>query len=359
LNKVELCTLEETDNPEASLISFLESPVEMDHGPMVKLRLIRSGNRDILCIKNNHACCDGTGTKDYIQLLSEIYTYISQDFGIYIAKPVERSRREQDMLFQALNISDPEKEWIPGSEITKATWPFPWTKQQSDQARISIVRLPSVIEKLSQYAKSRGGTINDLILAAYYRAMSKTGTPVYTEPMEISVTIDLRRFLPENRTDAIRNFSGSEFSRLQLVPDEKFDETLGRVIPMMREIKNSRPGLQSAIGLERIEKMTFCETLAYYKIVSQWPYSCSDKCAPVLSNLGVISDSVLEFGNLRVEDAYIVPPVVRSPGLLLMVSTYNGTLTLSAGCYENSLPQGYISRLLESIRDELLNRCGI
>lgn len=360
INTVEFCDMVETQNPYEAIQIFLDSPLDMDHDPMVKVRLIRSEQYDTLCVKNNHACCDGAGTKEYIKLLSEIYSVTENDYGTFTAKPTKRSRKDQDRLFSNLGIIDPEKEWIPGSEITRATWPFPWSSVQSDKTHISVCSLPEgLLDEMTNYSKAMNATINDMILTAFYRAMSKTGQPIFDEPMEIPLTIDLRRYLPDNKTEVIRNFSGSEFTKLKLVPDESFIETLSRITPMMNMIKNNRPGLQSAIGLERIEKMSFNETLAYYRMVSQWPNTCGDKCAPVLSNLGYITKSLLKFGENAVTEAYIVPPVVRAPGFLLMVSTYNGIITLAAGIYEASIPQETIHTLLNNIRDELIEGCRL
>jgi NRPS condensation-like uncharacterized protein len=122
----------------------------------------------------------------------------------------------------------------------------------------------------------------------------------------------------------------------------------------MNDIKKRRPGLQSAIGLERLEKLPWKETLDYYKMVSQWPVYCGDKCAPVLSNVGIVSKALIKFGDKVVTDAYIIPPVVRSPGLLLMTSTYNGVLTLAAGYYQDSILRENVEKLLNKIKDELM-----
>ncbi|MEN6314689.1 MAG: condensation domain-containing protein [Clostridiaceae bacterium] len=359
IDQVEFCSMEEPENSDEAIKNFIESPMDMDKDPMLKVKLIRTSQYDTLCIKNNHTCCDGAGIKEYIQLLSEIYNIIEQD-GVFTPSPVKRSRKDQDILFNELGISNPEKEWKPGSEITRATWPFPWTTMQSDRFHILFCRLPEgQLDEITRYAKANKVTINDLVLAAYYRAMAQLGPTVYSEPMEISFTIDLRRYLPGNKTEAIRNFSGSEITRLALIPDESFRDTLSRIIPVMNKIKNNRPGLQSAIGLERIEKMAFKDSLTYYKAVSLWHCSCGNKCAPALSNVGVFSDTLVKFGDKTVTDAYIVPLVVRAPGLLLMVSTYNGVMTLASGIYEASVPRRNIRTLLNKISSELVEGCRL
>ena len=361
LDEVRFCSLEKTDNQDVAVQRFLESTLDMDKDPMVKVKLIRSSHCDILCIKVNHACCDGTGTKEYIRLLSDIYSAIVRNNGIYVPQPKKRGRTDQDRLLSVFGIKDLDAAWIPGSDISTPTWPFPWKPASSSNTCIEVCRLGGgQFDRMTSYAREKKATINDLILTAYYRALLAMGTPEYGIPMEIPITVDLRRYLPDNRTEAIRNFSGSLSTRLPMLQNEAFGDTLSRLIPVMNEIKSGNPGLQSAIGLERIEKISFYETLAYYHVTTQFiknssqciPYS-GDKCIPTLSNLGFISRDLFNFGECVVTDAYIVPPVVRAPGILLMVGTYNGILTLVAGFYEGTVDREAVRRFLEKIRDEL------
>lgn len=74
--------------------------------------------------------------------------------------------------------------------------------------------------------------------------------------------------------------------------------------------------------------------------------------------MGIISKSLLRFGDNVVTDAYIIPPVVRAPGFLLVASSYNGILTLSAGYYKGAVSRRKIEKLLKRIRDELVKGCS-
>lgn len=355
---VNFCSYEETQNVEESVSKFLKRPLDMDNDPMVKIRLIRSEEYDTLCFKINHSCCDGAGIKDYLKLLSEIYTSIDCEYGIFIPMPTLRGRKEQDMLFQNLGISNPDDEWIEGSEISRATWPFHWNISQSDKRCHIIGRLPKgKINDIKCYSKEKGATVNDLILTAFYRALPEISQPIYNEEMDIAITVDLRRYLPNQKTEAIRNFSGSEVASLCLLPDEPFSQTLSRVMNETNRIKNSRPGLQSAIGLERLERMVFSDTLSYYNSISQLARQCIDKCAPVLSNVGVLADGLLKFGDVTAVDAYMVPHAVHSPGLLLLASTYNDTLTLSSAIYEDNIKYEDIQKLINKVMDEITINC--
>lgn len=365
IDKVKFCTLEETEDVDAAVQRFMESPLDMDRDAKIKARLIRSEAGDTLAIKANHACCDGTGIKEYVKLLSDTYSRILTD-DKYAPTPKKRGRGDQDRLFSSLGITDPDALFIPGSDVTIPTWAFPWTQGTSNVTRIVTCRLqPVQMDMISGYAKSRNVTINDLIITAYCRAMLEMGQPVYGVPMGINVTVDLRRYLPDKKTEAIRNLSGSSNIWLSMVENEAFGDTLSRVAFLTNEMKRGFPGLQSAIGLERLEKISFSETLAYYQATSRvgrnmpdCPAFYGNRCVPALSNLGVLSNELIRFGDASAVDYYIIPPVVSAPGILLVAGTYNGTMTLGAGFFENTVPHEEMKKLVNNIREELLTGCA-
>ncbi len=360
INMINFCTFEETENIDQAIHNFIRDDLNLDSDPMVNVRLIRSDRSDVLAIKMNHACCDGIGTQEYVQLLADIYTKLYQKDGTFEPEPRIAGRKDQDRMFTELGITNQDAIFIPGSDICVPTWPFPWEQSGSNTILMSVSRIHSEhLEEISKYAKSLDVTVNDYILTAYYRAMLEMGQPIYGVPMEIPVTIDLRRYLPDHKTMAIRNFSGSVNTKLIMLIKEPFNRTLKRVSNMMKKIKKGYPGLQSAIGLERLENINFKETLAYYQAdTNKTQFTCplyfGDKCVPTLSNLGILSKSLIKFGNNTVVDEFILPPVVRAPGLLLMTSTYNSILTLAVGYYKSTVSKENIERLISLIKNELI-----
>jgi NRPS condensation-like uncharacterized protein len=365
IDKTIFCSLEETDNPDKAVRRFVESHMDMDKDPNVKVRLIRSGLCDTMCIKVNHACCDGTGTKEYIQLLSEIYSNIDQENSTFEIKPRIGGRKDQDRLFRALGIKYPEAGFNPQEITPRTIWAFPRKKGWTNDTRYVVCRLPQgQLDVLSKYGKARGATINDLILTAYYRAMFKISQPPYGIPMDIGSTIDLRRYLPDQKATAIRNFSGGFSTRIARVWNESFEGTLSRVMHEMNKIKNRRPGLQNAMGGELVERMSFSSINAHFKaqsqineITSNYSVLPVNTFSPVLSNLGFISKTLLRFGENVATDAYVIPPFVRAPGFLLIANTYNGILTLAAGYYKAEFSRKDVERLLNKIKDELMKGC--
>jgi NRPS condensation-like uncharacterized protein len=249
--------------------------------------------------------------------------------------------------------------------MPKAMWSFPWKQRGENSVCFSICRLSQrSLELIHQYGKSRGATVNDLILTAFYRAMFRISNPVYGVPMDISSTIDLRRYLPEHETQAIRNFSGGFITKVAGKMHEPFGGTLTRVMHETKKIKEALPGLNNAMGSEYAERASFTYFNNYFKsilqiseIKAQYPNTIGNVCYPGLSNLGDISSSLIRFGKNVVIDAYIIPPAVRAPGFLLLISSYNDILTLSTGYYRGSILQRDMDRILNMVKNELIRGC--
>ncbi len=361
IDHITFCSMEETDNIEEAVHRFLESPLDMDLDPMVKVKLIRSEQYDTLCIKLNHTCCDGAGAKEYIHLLSRIYSSMGCENNPYVPEPSIRDNKDHIKALNNLGIKHPE---LDNSmvESPRTVWPFRWKfAGQKDITPFVVCKLPNgQLDVLSKYGKERGATINDLILTAFYRAMFKISKPPYRVPMDIGLTVDLRRYLPDNKASAIRNFSGGIVLRVARLKDESFEGTLSRVVSLMNRKKSKNPGYQCATGAERAEMMSFHQFLAFSKFISKASDAILKKCyycSPGLSNLGLISKTLIKFGDHEVTEAYIIPPVIRMPGIMLVASSYNGILTFASGYYKGSVSKGNFEKLLNMIKSELIEGC--
>ncbi len=364
IDHINLCSIEETDNPDEAIQRFLQSPLDMDKDPVVKIKLIRS-EYDTLGIKINHACCDAAGAREYILLLSDIYSRISNGEDVFILKPSIRSKKDHEKLLSAFSEKNSGKPWSTRKQIAFPTWNFPWKNMKIGSTRFVFSSLPyGHFDVMKSYGKARNATVNDLILTAVYRAMFEISKPPYGLPMDIPVTIDLRKYLPDHKAEAIRNLSGGIVMRLARKAGEPFEDTLSRVMSLTKIMKEGHPSKENLLRAERIEKMNFYQICAYFKTTSQFidmlshnPFYVVGKCSPILSNFGYISKSLIEFGDKVVTDAYIAPPIVRPPGIILVASTYNGIITLGAGYYKPSVRKADMERLINKIRDELVKGC--
>jgi len=94
----------------ALIQSYLAQPMAWRDGPMVEARLFRT-DKDCLCLKISHLCSDGTGVKEYTQLLASLYTRLLQGESYEaIEQDLLKSDggfRDQAPLFTAAGISEP------------------------------------------------------------------------------------------------------------------------------------------------------------------------------------------------------------------------------------------------------------
>ena len=79
-------------------MKFLLEPLNMDHNPQVMAMLVRWGQEDILCIKLNHACCNGRSAKEYLKLLAGLYTQLCIDSSFEPESNIQGNRDQRAIL---------------------------------------------------------------------------------------------------------------------------------------------------------------------------------------------------------------------------------------------------------------------
>lgn len=350
LDQVPWCKLIETEKPDEMLHVILCKPFELENYQL-EVYLLRSVNNDRLCIKINHTCCDGGGAKDYLHLLQEIYTQLTKDANFY-PEINYNSNRNTNQIFENLGIINPAALINPHLAELKPTWAFPYRKSDVDNFNYLILHLTCIeTNQLVLYAKEKKVTLNDLILTAYYRALFTIIDPTLRQPMEICVTMDLRRYLKGGKAGAICNLSGVLNHRI-IREEESSEDTLSRVASGMNELKKDKPGLHSAAIIEMLSGMDF--KTAVTSIRTAWEESIrSGKSTINLSNFGVVSWEPLYFGEIAAEDAYMVAPVFKAPSFMLGASTYQNKLTFTVGFCEPEIREEDVKRFLLNFKKEL------
>ena len=224
--------------------------------------------------------------------------------------------------------------------------------QESRGPWVAVVRRLEApcLADLSHYGKARSATLNDLVLAAVYRALAFQGRWDGTSALRIAITVDLRRWcLPSTHEPTICNFSSLELPFLIRDLGRSLDETLANVSAIMRRRKASRPGLALAL---------IWHLLASHKPPPDLRDSTvggtsrpSTRRPMMLSNEGALDASRLRFGRQRPEAAHILPPFWEPPHLHVCLSSFEGALTLAAVTRENAAP--FVGRFLDAVVEEL------
>jgi len=341
--------------PEASgaLMEFLTTPGDPRHEPLVTVKVIRAES-DTVAVKVDHIAADTGGAKDYLYLLCRTYNRLQDDPG-YEPSPNSAGDRSLAQVLRRFTLAEKARSVRRGLP-PKAAWGFPWNGEGRGDRAFAVRRMPEEsFRALKAYGQERGATINDCILAAYYRAFFEISGAPDSTGCAILVPIDLRRYLPDEKAGAICNLSGQLYPVLAVETGESFGGTLERVRDAMSLFKSDMPGIGAAIGVATFVSPGLRVAGRFYRSRIQAALR-TGRCNPYLSNMGRLSPERLDFTGAHVRDAYLVSPMMSAPGFLLGASSFADRLTLTigyAGAPENA---GTVERLLDMLESDLLLR---
>ncbi|EEM05075.1 condensation domain-containing protein [Bacillus pseudomycoides] len=356
-----ICLFAEGNDQELEMmaIDFIKESGDRIQGPMVQTKLLRGTTTNMLVVKLSHLCSDGAGVKEYINLLGAIYTQLylgkSKDQIIKEFGEGNESFRDQSPVFKYAGIPDVKSAYRPNQEQQASLWSFPSQPNKNIYPKMSVRRLShEQTLRLIQWTKAQQATLNDAIMTAYFRALSRF--TVYAEPRTaekmIGLTIDLRRYLPNHTTGAICNLSGMEMPVIKMEDDESFNQTLARVKQSMDKIKSQNPGLSSAAGMELLAGIKLSAVKEMYK--QQYEQALQMGMAlPLLTNFGVIADEPIKFGEVQAEDGYMTSPIMYAPFFTMGASSYNGRLTFTIGYHTPDTSKEKVDQFLESVVNQL------
>lgn len=334
-----------SEEDESDACRYLLNGIDHTSEPQVKLLLLRGKTRDTLCVVINHMICDGAGFKEYLYLLGELYTRCEEDAG-FGRRPAPFGRRDLGQLMRNLSLKE-ELDILHSKSNSDRPDPDMVMPIRGDLSNPMIVMTSIGEERLRaihSYAKSRRASINDVLLAAYLRALSRaTGRRKITIPCPV----DLRRFKRADQRCGICNLTGNYICTAEIFPGETFDDTLRKVSDQMRLQKAGFTCLKGPMLYHMMFHMLPFETIRklFYKVSP----------VPVTSytNLGVIDDAKLRFGSSAVEGAFISTAVKKAPYFQLSVSTCRGCCTLTSSLYGAEDDRKWISGFLNAMKSEL------
>jgi NRPS condensation-like uncharacterized protein len=315
---------------------------------------------DRLLVKMTHEAGDGVGLQVLARDLGSLYSALEDDRDFRPARGRAPSRDAADILFGHVSrcamgrtLWDFARFFAP-RVFPRRTHALPMP-QESRGPWIPVVRrLPEPgLAVLKRHGNARGATLNDLFLAAAYRALAFQGRWTGTSALRIGISVDLRRWcLPSTHDPAICNLSSLEIPFLVRDLGRSFDETLANVSAIMRRRKASRPGLALALIFHVLARGKPPPDLRGASATRRDPGTGLDRQQPIiLSNEGALVASRLRFGRQQPAAAHILPPFWEPPHVHVCISSYEGALTLAAVTRENAAP--LVARFLDAVIDEL------
>ncbi|MCP4699040.1 MAG: hypothetical protein GY862_19635 [Gammaproteobacteria bacterium] len=175
----ELLTLAENG---AGYESFKIEGIDASAGPQIKACLWHSPEGDRLMLKAAHEACDAAGCKEIAGIISSIYTRLKHDPGCRPGPNPAGSRG----LWQAMRFLPWHLYPLIYSRYLHQNWsnlfPAPTVTlpmsagPRGCQAFVTRVISGERTSRIIEYGRARQATINDLFVAAVYRALAGTAS---------------------------------------------------------------------------------------------------------------------------------------------------------------------------------------
>jgi NRPS condensation-like uncharacterized protein len=350
--------VQSTADPSRDLVDFLAEPINSFEGPQVNALLLRS-DIDTLCLKVSHFAADAWGVKQYSYLLANIYGSLTTtpDFTPEPNLTGSRSMRQISSHFSLADhvrimrrgFRDIKDNFMSGTPCT-----FP-AKKAEPSSRTYVIRKigPEKYQKIVHSIKPLSATINDYLMAALFRALYNTHNSKNDSALGLVVTADLRRYLPDNWQSALCNLSGWVFPNIGKNPGKSMQDTCRLVTKTMNKLKADYIGLGSfpmlALGNKSLP-LSWAKKI-FERVMT--PAFSQGKIAPSLTNMGLINDKKLDFGNIQVKEAFLLPPIVMPAYWAAGLSGFKNSLTLSSGFCASSIETDHVERFFDLVFKEM------
>ncbi len=329
---------------ESEFDDSVTSRIDESAGPQVKVCLLGSGHSSV-ALTMNHMVSDAAGFKEYLYFLCEIYTGIIADPRY---KPITLAAdRSMRVVLERFNLSIKLKSLLSQSKDNNRSGGhlFPLSSGEDVHPFILTSKLGRErFKAVEGYFRARGATLNDGVLTAYYRCLFRRLALSSGADLCIPVMVDMRRYLGEaGGFRGLANLSSTVITCLEYRPDERFDETLGRIKGVMDGKKNSDIGLNGFIKLDLIHR------LLPTGIANRLLRSTLNNPLICMTNVGMLDSTRISFGDLKPSDAFLCGSIKHKPHFQLAMSSYDGELTLSSNLYGDASDRERVSSFLEEV----------
>jgi NRPS condensation-like uncharacterized protein len=350
LDEIELCSVIETEVVDAEVQKFIAARYEFVSDCQVKVRVLRAES-DTICVKINHACSDAGGLKQYLNLLASIYDLLFEGQQ-YVVQSRSSYSRGQEQILRIPNVANIVGELAKtGVNPSHPTVAFPCNPGDNKEQAFVLKKVYPV-DNIADYAKENDATVNDVLLTAFNRALSKMAK-IENKTISVYITMDLRSYLTDRKTEAICNLSAMLPVTISHDSTESFDATLSKLLMKTKNLKSNNLGIKSAFLLEMAHaKLSFKDASIRFQQRRKQTYT-SKSCIPTFSNVGIITKETMNFGLLEVAECYIVGPAAFSPDFGMVASSYENTVTLAVNFFQSTMQKEMIEQFIDAMSKEL------
>lgn len=271
-------------------------------------------SKNILVITISHMICDGSGFKQLIYLLCDIYNgNVSENFDYLMNREFSQLTKE---LTKTTAITLKMLISMMGNYKSKPVY----DKSDNENAYVIERTIRSeTMFKVHGLAKKQGATLNDVFLTAYARALEK----LYgLQKINIPCTVDLRKYTKAKT--GIANLTGTYNLNIKMKSGKTFAETLTDASAVMRKQKKTKNDIAGPrLLVSKYEKSTLEQFLKLYG-------GMNTSASADYTNLGVLDDKKLVFDGAIVKNAIGYSGLNKAPSFQIAVSSFKGETTVTS-----------------------------
>ena len=327
--------------------NFITRKISESYGPQVKFCLY-GGATDTLAINMNHMVCDAAGFKDYIYVLCDIYSKLYMDVN-YVPNFINNKDRSLNSVINKFNISNKLSSLVfQSNESNKnSTYIFPMEGGKAVKPFILTYNInENRYDIIKRYCKDNDFTINDAMLAAYYRALYRF-LHIEEDDLCIPIMVDMRKYLKDKRYNYLSNLTSIAVTKVSCHKGDKFKDTAIKVKKDMDYKK------QNNIGLNGFLKISAAFKLLNFKTIKKYAHRAFKNPLIGMTNIGIIDEKKLNFKGTLVIDAYMCGSIKYPPYFQLALTTFKSTITFSVNLYGTLKDRENINKFFNLLNEEL------
>lgn len=344
----DVLTVKRVDDIHGATDEFLTQYIPPESDLQMKVALFYYEGKTALCIIENHMCMDGGDFKYFIKEFCKAYSDYDEK-GI-TPLSLRQGTRSYDSVYSSFSKAQEKMARnLYRNVCAKDTHKFPLTESRKEDKSFIARRKISedMFLKIKSVGKTKGATVNDMLVAAYFFALYELADYKEDESVTISCAIDLRRHMKDDEGQGITNHTAFMQCNIPKRGRDIF-ETLQYVINSSNLYKKDK--FMGLYGLPLLK-------LGYRLL----PHSASEQIIKIgysnpllaMSNIGILDHKALALSNNEPFDGFMTGAVKYKPYVLLSATSMRNEITMSMCVRGNEEDKKIVEKFFDLFEESL------
>ncbi|MDE6188994.1 MAG: hypothetical protein K2G37_01740 [Clostridia bacterium] len=338
------------DDLEKSVFASLSEEIDWSAKFQYRLTVHYCGGKSAISLIVNHMCMDGADFKYFVSKIAEGYNIIMQG-GELSSLVLKSGDRGAGQLYKDMSEEDAKaaKELMKNVSRTGVKNKFAFTDDEDCKVFFTCKKLKKeYVAKLKERGKQLDATLNDVLVTAYARAISRYIEKSDDPRIAVTCMKNLRDHIKSGESEDLTNLTGFMPCVLDKI-EGTFEDTLASVAAKTKEAKDDK-----FCGLYGLPLMALA-----FKV---FPYSLAEFAIKIgyenpligMSNIGVIPEDAVALYGVDCYDTFMTGATKKKPYIQLTATTYRGetTLCIAQKCSQND------KEIIDKFFDEIIGELG-